>query len=84
MMKLNTLIILSGLFISGFAHAECPSSLNKQDTAKCQSLEKSGANYQKWIEKKSAMSGKSTVSPITGKDVTSIAPAAGETTTPAK
>ncbi len=83
-MKLNTLIILSGLFISGFAHAECPSNLSKHDTAKCQSLEKSGINYQKWIETKSAMSDETTISPITGKDVITVAPAAGEKATPDK
>lgn len=83
-MKFNTLIILSGLFATGLANAECPSSLSKQDIAKCQSLEKSGANYQKWLDQKAVMSGKSTISPITGKDVTSITPAAGKATTPAK
>ena len=83
-MKLKTLIILSGLFITGLANAECPSSLSKKDITKCQSLEKAGANYQKWIKQKAVMSGKSTVSPITGDDVTSIAPAAGKVATPAK
>ena len=75
MKKLNMIAILCGLFVTGLANAECPSSLDKTEMMKCQEVEKSGSNYQEW---KKEMANKSTTSPITGKDVKDIKPAAGK------
>ena len=77
-MKLNTLLIICGLTVTGLANAECPSSLNKDDMAKCQEIEKTGITYQAWQKTQTEMAGKSTISPITGKDVKTVAPAAGK------
>lgn len=77
MMKKIILVALSGLFITGLAHAECPASLDKHEMMKCQKVEKSGGNYQEWLRSEDGMAEKSRTSPITGEDVTKIAPAAG-------
>lgn len=78
-MKLKILAIVSGLLITGLANAECPSSLNKMEMKQCQEIEKSGISYQDHLKqmemKQSHM--ESTKSPVTGKDVTKMAPAAG-------
>lgn len=78
-MKSKLLVILSGLLVTGIANAECPSSLSKDELITCQSVEKAGTNYQEWKQAQIDMV-KSTVSPITGKDVKSISPAAGKAT----
>lgn len=78
MMKTKLLVMLCGLCVTGIANAECPGSLSKQELSKCQEIEKSGANYQEWKMKQKEMAGESTVSPITGKDVSTVAPAAGK------
>lgn len=77
MMKFNTIAIVCGLFVTGVANAECPSSLPKQEMMKCQEIEKSGANYQQWKMKHKGMAEDSTKSPMTGQDVQSVKPAAG-------
>ncbi len=69
-MKSKIIILLCGLFVTGIASAECPSSLNKEDLIKCQ---KNEADQQS--QKASATD--STISPITGKDIKTMAPAAG-------
>lgn len=73
-MKSNMIILLCGLFVTGLANAECPSSLNKEELIKCQSNEKT----------KQEMANDSTTSPITGKDIKTVAPAAGMTTSESK
>ncbi len=78
MMKTKILIMLCGLCVTGFANAECPSSLGKAEMSKCQEIEKSGANYQEWQMQQKEMADDSTISPITGKDVKTVAPAAGQ------
>lgn len=77
-MKSNIIAIMCGLFVTGMAYADCPSSLNKQEMAKCQQVEKTGMNYQEWKKEQENMAKSDTKSPITGEDVTKIAPAAGE------
>ncbi len=77
-MKSNIIAIVCGLFVTGMAYADCPSSLSKQEMATCQDVEKSGMNYQEWKKKQDQMTGDSTKSPITGEDVTKMAPAAGQ------
>lgn len=71
------LVMLSGVFVTGIANAECPASLDKNELIKCQAIEKKGANYQKWLETRKELAEKSKISPITGEDVTTVAPAAG-------
>ncbi|MCW9013872.1 MAG: hypothetical protein OQL06_08820 [Gammaproteobacteria bacterium] len=83
-MKTNLMVILCGLFVTGLANAECPASLGKMDMAKCQQIEKSGANYQEWQMQQKEMANDATKSPITGKDITTIAPAAGASKTDSK
>jgi len=76
-MKSKITFILCGLFLTGLAHAECASTLDKEALIKCQANEATAT--------KNEMAKKSTVSPITGKDVTTVAPAAGKAATkPAK
>jgi len=70
-MKSKIIFVLCGLFLTGLAHAECASTLNKEDLAKCQAKEAA--------DTKNNMAKKATISPITGKDVTTVAPAAGKT-----
>lgn len=79
-MKLRLLSLASALLITGVANAECPSNLEKMEMKKCQEMEKSGISWQehtKQMEMRATESGKS---PITGKDVTEMAPAAGDKT----
>jgi len=77
MMKLNIVIMLCGLFVTGLANAECPSSLSKAELAQCKDIESSGINYQQWKKDHKEMAEDSTKSPITGEDVRKVAPAAG-------
>ena len=78
MMKTKIIVMLCGLFVTGLANAECPASLDKNELIKCQEIEKTGANYQKWQETQKEVADKAKMSPITGEDVTKIAPAAGK------
>ena len=80
-MKSNLLIILCGLCVTGLANAECPSNLSSEELVKCQGIEKSGTNYQQWKEAQKDMADQSTISPITGKDIRSMSPAAGKAKT---
>ena len=76
-MKSKIIFVLCGLFLTGLAQAECSSTLNKEALIKCQAQEAS--------DTKNDMAKKATISPITGKDVTTVAPAAGKAATkPAK
>ena len=77
MMKLSTIAILCGLLVTGMVHAECPSSLSKSEMMQCKDIEKSGVNYQQWKKDHKEMADESMKSPITGEDVTTVAPAAG-------
>lgn len=79
MMKLRLLFIASALLIAGVANAECPSNLEKMEMKKCQEMEKSGVNWQEHM-KQMEMQADSKKSPITGKDVTEMEPAAGDKT----
>lgn len=79
MMKLRLLSLASALLITGVANAECPSNLEKMEMKKCQEMEKSGVSWQEHT-KQLEMQAESTESPITGKDVTEMAPAAGDKT----
>lgn len=80
MMKLRLLSIASALLIAGAAHAECPSNLEKMEMKKCQEMEQSGVSWQEHM-KQMEMNAESSKSPITGKDVTKMAPAAGDNAT---
>lgn len=77
-MNSKIILIACGLFVTGLANAECPASLDKNELAKCQTIEKTGANYQEWQQNQKEMAKKEKTSPITGEDVTTIAPAAGK------
>lgn len=86
-MKSNILMILCGLLVTGLANAECTSNMGKAELAKCQGIEKAGINYQEWKKNQTEMASESTISPITGKDIKSVSPAAGNaksTYSPAK
>ena len=83
-MKSNMILLLCGLFVTGLANAECPASLNKEELIKCHNIEKLGANYQELLKEQNNMASDSTISPITGKDIKSVAPAAGIATTESK
>lgn len=83
-MKTNILVMLCGLCVTGIANAECPSSLNKEELSKCQGIEKSGVNYQDWQKKQKEMASDSAISPMTGQDVRTVAPAAGKETAGSK
>lgn len=80
MMKLRLLSLASALLIAGVANAECPSNLEKMEMKKCQEMEKSGISWQEH-KKQMEMNAESSKSPITGKDVTEMAPAAGDKAT---
>ncbi|HEY9202142.1 MAG TPA: hypothetical protein VIQ81_11150 [Gammaproteobacteria bacterium] len=80
MMKLRLLSIASALLIAGAANAECPSNLEKMEMKKCQEMEKSGISWQEHMEQME-MQADSNKSPITGKDVTEMEPAAGDQAT---
>lgn len=73
-MKIKIFAVLCGLLVAGLANAECPSSMSEAEMMKCQEIEKSGASYQEYMSQEST---ESTKSPITGEDVTKMAPAAG-------
>jgi hypothetical protein len=77
MMKSQLTAILCGLFVTGLAQASCPSNMGETEMMKCQEVEKNGANYQEWV-KSHEMAKQSTISPITGKDIKKMAPAAGK------
>ena len=79
-MKLRLLSIASALLIAGAANAECPSNLEKMEMKKCQEMEKSGMSWQEHMEQME-MQADSKKSPITGKDVTEMEPAAGDQAT---
>lgn len=76
-MKSKTIVLVSSLLVSGFAYAECPSSMSQEESIKCNEIEKSGQNYQNWKSSQENLANESTKSPITGKDVRSMTPAAG-------
>lgn len=80
MMKLRLLSLATALLITGVANAECPSNLDKMEMKKCQEMEKSGISWQQHM-KQMEMKAESSKSPITGKDVTEMAPAAGDKAT---
>lgn len=81
MMKLKLLSLASALLIAGVANAECPSNLEKMEMKKCQKMEQSGISWQEHMKKMEMKAAESSKSPITGKDVTKMAPAAGNTAT---
>ncbi len=80
MMKLRLLSLASALLITGVANAECPSNLEKMEMKKCQEMEQSGVSWQEHT-KQMEMQAESNKSPITGKDVTEMEPAAGDNAT---
>lgn len=80
MMKLRLLSLASALLIAGAAHAECPANLEKMEMKKCQQMEKTGISWQEHMQHME-MNAESSKSPITGKDVTEMAPAAGDKAT---
>lgn len=73
--------LLSFLATSTIAYAYCPDNLNQAKMTECIMIEGSGANYQDWLahynSKDNINYEQSTVSPITGKDILKIKPAAG-------
>ena len=75
-MKAKIIVGLGVFLISGVTYATCPDSLNTEDMMNCLSIEKAGGNYQDEITKAES---DEMVSPITGTDVRTIAPAAGGT-----
>lgn len=81
MMKLRLLSIASALLIAGAANAECPSNLEKMEMKKCQEMEQSGVSWQEHMKQMEMKAAESSKSPITGKDVTEMAPAAGDKAT---
>lgn len=81
MMKLRLLSIASALLIAGVANAECPSNLEKMEMKKCQEMEQSGVSWQEHMKQMEMKAAESSKSPITGKDVTKMAPAAGQEAT---
>lgn len=77
MMKLRLLTLATALLITGAANAECPSNLQKMEMKKCQEMEKTGVSWQEHTKQMEMQASESNKSPITGEDVTKIAPAAG-------
>ena len=76
---------IAGLFsviFSGLCYADCPSNLDAESTVQCITIEGAGQNYQEWKRdfNKSMLISEtnSTVSPITGKDIREVKPAAGK------
>lgn len=76
-MKSKIIVLLCGLFATGFAYAECPASMSETESIKCNQVENSGMNYQAWKKGEGKIANDSTISPITGKDVRTSLPAAG-------
>ena len=76
-MKSKMIVLLCSLLSTGFVYAECPANMSETELIKCNQIEKSGMNYQDWKKSQGNLSNDSTISPITGKDVRSITPAAG-------
>lgn len=82
-MKIILMVSLSALSVSGAAFAGCPDNLSAEKMAECITIEGSGANYQDWrkneylhnLEPNTDTA--SMVSPVTGKDVRTMQPAAG-------
>lgn len=77
MMKANLLVLFFGICAAGLANAECPASLDNYEMVKCQDIEKTGVSYQDWLKNQENMAEQSTISPVTGQDVRTVAPAAG-------
>lgn len=75
-MKNSVFAITLGLTLSGTAFAECPSNLNADQLVECITVEGSGANYQSWQKKFDKLA--DSTSPITGKKIADIKPAAGK------
>jgi|GEM_PF-2559555 len=80
-MKLRLLTLASALLITGVANAECPSNLEKMEMKKCQEMETTGVSWQEHMKQMQMNAAESSKSPITGKDVTKMAPAAGDEVT---
>ncbi|VAW70444.1 hypothetical protein MNBD_GAMMA09-2137 [hydrothermal vent metagenome] len=70
-MNKKLIVLLCGLFVTGAANAECPSELNKEELIECQKNEAS-------LEGEPVAESDSTISPVTGEDITKIQPAAGK------
>lgn len=77
-MKISVVVGLLGLSLPGMASAECPSNLDDNQMVECITIEGSGANYQSWKKEHDALADDSTISPVTGKDVATVIPAAGK------
>lgn len=75
-MKAKIIVGLGVLLVSGVTYAACPDSLNTEDMMNCLNIEKAGGNYQDEMAKAGS---DDMVSPVTGTDVRTIAPAAGGT-----
>jgi hypothetical protein len=80
-MKRKLLASLCAFLISGVVYAECPNSLSAEKMAECITVEGWDENYQDWLAEYNKPESSdliaSNISPITGKDVTAITPAAG-------
>lgn len=80
-MKIHYIAGSIAVIFSGFCYSDCPSSLDAESTVQCITIEGAGQNYQEWkqsFNKSIAISEKnSTVSPVTGKDIREVKPAAG-------
>jgi len=75
-MKSNIIALVCGLFVTGLVNAateDCPASLSKEELIKCQ---KEAEKHHKHMTDSSQSD--SAVSPITGKNVKSMSPAAGQ------
>jgi len=82
-MELKLLIGVCALSISGVVYAECPNSLSTEKLMECVTIEGAGENYQDWLAEYNAQDSTdliaTNISPITGKDIRSVQPAAGGT-----
>ena len=80
-MYIKYLLVLCGLALSNLAFADCPSNLKAEKIAECITIEGAGENYQDWSKKFYASNSlpktKPEISPITGKDIRTMKPAAG-------
>ncbi|MDH5472892.1 MAG: hypothetical protein OEY61_08540 [Gammaproteobacteria bacterium] len=77
-MKKSMVMCVVMLALPIVVFAECPSHMDVDQLVECITIEGSDANYQNWKKEHDSLVDSSAVSPITGEDIVTVAPAAGK------
>ena len=73
-------LMVASCLVSGLTYGQCSDQMDVETLTECITIEGSGADYQEWKQDfdKQLSSSDGLLSPITGKDIREMAPAAGK------